>query len=327
MRGPILFILINMLSLAWISQIHAQARQKVPTQTQKESVRRSPQNAQKQNKSRNLKALVTVEEAFVYEKPDFDSQIVGAAKNGQVYEVSQGKKGAFHKIRLKPGFVGWISEIDFKVITASEALEIKKSASVRKKKSVSKNLSPDEKSEGTKIKRQKAFNETPMWGPMIHWASFTENTMGAKRSDSVLFFGAKMSGPGTLFLDDTYTDASVGLSWGAPGYYKKVTQRSAEGWIFLADYLYIIDFPQSSKLMSFFGLGPMFRYSHFSVSQQQSGTTADLSYSLDDMTLGAVASGGIAYRISHYAIRLDGKYHWEKQQYFGAGLTFQFEYD
>lgn len=276
------------------------------------------------SQAQNLRAFITADEAFVYEKPDFDSQIIGAAIKGEVYSVSRGKRGAFHKIRLKPGVLGWVSEVDFKVVSEAQAKQLQ-----QRKKQVatsSKKKSKGESSSGAKIKRNKPINECAYWGPTVHWASFTENTMGAKRSDALFFLGARLSGPGTLFWDETFTDASLALAWGAPKYYQKVTGRSADGWILLADYLYIMDFPQSRRLMSFIGFGPMFRYSHFNVSLPQEGVSRDLSYSLDDMALGAVFAGGFAYQMGNNALRIDAKYHWEKQAYFGAGVSFQFLY-
>jgi hypothetical protein len=278
---------------------------------------------------KNLIAVITAEEAFVYEKPDFDAQIIGAASKDQVYAVSQGKREAFHKIRLKPGVIGWISEVDFEVLTEAQA-----KAFQQKKKgdsASSKNKQRDRKKKQDKldsksqIKNKKPIHEAAYWGPLLHWANFTENTMGAKRSDPMYFLGARLSGPGTLFLDRTFTDASLALAWGAPKYYQRATGRSADGWLLLADYLYVIDFPQSAKQMSFFGWGPMFRYSHFNASlPPESSGARELAYSLDDMALGAVFSVGMAYKIGDRALRVDGKYHWEKQQYFGLGFSFQF---
>lgn len=275
----------------------------------------------------NLRALITAEEAHIYEKPDFDSQIIGAASKDKLYAVSRGKRGAFHKIRLKPGVVGWISEVDFKILSEDQAKALQRDKREESSASSSKSKADQKSNSTAKVKKSRAIHESSYWGPLLHWASFTENTLGAKRSDSLLFFGARRSGPGTLFLDRTFTDASLALSWGAPKYYQRVTGRSADGWVVLADYLYIADFPQSRRLMSFLGWGPMFRYSHFNAALPQEGVSSkDVSYSLDDMALGAVFAAGFAYQLGDRAVRIEGKYHWEKQQYFGAGLSFQFLY-
>lgn len=283
--------------------------------------------------AQTAKAVITVEESFVYEKPDFDSQIIGTAEKGKVYSISKGKRGPFHKIRIKPGFVGWISEIDLKISGAggkSTGARPKKSTASAKasanKKSEKKSISEDSDSGQSRIRRKKPVNQTRYWGPALQYMNFTENTMGKKRTEPLLMYGVKLSGPGSLFLGGTSTDANLLFYWGAPGYYSTGTGRPADGWMILTDFLYLVEFPQSRQLMSFVGFGPMFRYSHFNVTLPQAGSNTPLTYSLDDMVLGAAFNGGIAYQAGPYALRLDGKYYWEKQQYFAGGVSFQFEF-
>lgn len=245
---------------------------------------------------------------FIYKDSNFDSEIIGTAVTGQVYSISTGIKNGFRKLRLKPGLVGFVSVDDIKVVTAENAKKIKNA---------------DEKKTENKKKSKKvrSIELTRYRGVVVQNTNYAEDSLGKVRTAPLLFFGAKISGYNTFFEGDVYTESNILLHWGAPNYYADATGRSADGWIVMTDFLVQSVFPQSQKHMLFFGFGPVFRYSHFNATLREG--SKDVSYSLDEMTLGAALNAGIAYQISSYDLRLDAKYIWEKQKYFAVGLAFQ----
>ncbi|MFN7903990.1 MAG: SH3 domain-containing protein [Pseudobdellovibrionaceae bacterium] len=259
------------------------------------------------------RAQIIGDPAFVYKNADFDSDIIGTAVTGNVYHVSKGVKANFRKLRLKPGLVGFISNDDIKIVSDAAAKKIKdigKKKSSKKKKS---DLS------------RKTVEMAKYRGPVLQYTNFAEDALGTLRTAPLIFFGGKISGYDTLLEGESYVESNILFHWGAPKYYSDVTGKSAEGWILMTDFLLQTPFPQSAKHMLFMGIGPMFRYSHFNATLRDS-SNKEISYSLDEMTLGVVINAGLAYQVGSNALRLDVKYIWEKQKYFASGLAFQFPF-
>jgi hypothetical protein len=105
----------------------------------------------------------------------------------------------------------------------------------------------------------------------------------------------------------------------APKYYEDITKKSAGGFIFIADFLFQTAVPRGKDVMTFYGFGPMLKYSHFNLEVPDG--TRTLNYAADDMSVGAVFNLGLGFRISRVAMRLDAKYYWEKVQYYGFGAN------
>lgn len=255
-----------------------------------------------------LKATIKVEQAYIFTKPDFDAEVLTVLGPGpQAFSVSRGKTGPFHKIRLTTGQIGYVLDSDIQFLNPPKR---KKTNSEAKKKSE------------VRDPRKKSFMGTRFLGPAVQLVNYTESTMGKDRSQSLPFYGVRWSGLGTFFMDrSTYTDANLLIRWGAPSYYEDATTNSAAGWILLTDMLLEFTQMQTRSVMSYFGIGPMFRYSHINSSLNVGSTKTE--YSLDDMVLGAAFNLGMAFELGKYAVRLDGKYYWEKSKYWAVGLAFQ----
>lgn len=273
--------------------------------------------------AQSQKARVINDGALVYKDADFDAEVLTQLKAGQVYDISLKTKGPFYKIRLKPGLLGWIADTDVRVGGKAPA---KGAAPQAGKKAPPK--APDNKEEKESFlekKRVRSFYGSRYRGPMVSYLTYNENTMGELRSENLPFYGFKVQGPNTMFSGDFRTDAEFLFHFGAPSYYEKATGYSSSGWIFLTDFVFETAYPQSKWHMLTFGFGPMFKYSHYQVSLLQNGK--QISYSLDDMNLGVVFDGGLAFRIADtYALRFNIKYYWEKTKYWGGSLTFGFPF-
>ena len=269
--------------------------------------------------AQSQKAKVINEGALVYKDADFDAPVLTQLKAGSVYDISLKTKGPFFKIRLKPGVTGWIADTD--VRTGKAAATAGKPQDAGKKSPEKK----DSKDNFLEKKRPRSFYGSRYRGPVLSYLTYNENTMGSLHTENMPFYGFKVEGPNTMFTGDLRTDAEFLFHFSAPGYYEKATGYPASGWIFITDFVFETAYPQSKWHMLTFGFGPMFKYSHYQASLLQNGK--QVSYSLDDMTLGAVFDGGLAFRIAEtYALRFNVKYYWEKTKYWGGSLTFGFPF-
>lgn len=266
---------------------------------------------------KSQKGTVLSEEAFVYQNADFDAPVIASVHRGENYDISIGRKGPFYKIRLKPGSLGWIADNDI-VPGANRVPERKVNPNAPKMK---KKKAPAAQ---TPKKKSKPFVIEDYRGPALEYLPFREETLGGDRKENLLFYGFKWAGPNLIVDGDTVTDATVLFHYGAPRYYKDATGNDASGWIVLANFLLQSNQSQGRDVMTFYGFGPAFRYSHFNVALKASGQNTN--YAADDMTLGAVFDAGIALRRDNYALRADAKYYWEKNTYLGFGVAFLWKF-
>lgn len=252
------------------------------------------------------KAETLNDENAVYAEPNFDAKVIAVLPGGKTYSISNGIfAGAFYRIRVKPGLVGYIADSDVRPF--GQKLKDKKAPSKEKKRAEPK---------------RRPFEFSRYMGPSFYQIKFEEDTMGSSRSEPVNFFGLKMSGADVLLEGLLPTEINILYAPKPPGYYETLTRHSASGFIFMTDLLLQNYLPQSKDSLIFFGFGPLFRYSKFDVTLTESG--ANKNYSLEDMTLGAAFNAGLALRVSSVALRLEAKYHWEKRSYLGFGAALQF---
>jgi hypothetical protein len=287
-------------------------------------------------RAQSQKAIVINQGALVYTQSDFDAPVLTELKAGGVYDISLKTRGPFYKIRIKPNVTGWIADTDVRVgkfkgrtaLRPKDAKNGKGGPAAAEKKGLAKNTDPTDggptENKAKPVKPRRPFMATRFRGPVVADLAYAEDTMGALRTETLPFFGFKMEGPNVLISGDMRTDVEFIFHPGAPKFYEKATGQSASGWIFLTDFIFETALPQSSWHMVTFGFGPMFKYTHYEVALLDSGHP--LNYSLDDMTLGAVFDGGLAFRVGSYALRFNVKYFWEKTKYFGGSLTFGFPF-
>ncbi|MEK2690635.1 SH3 domain-containing protein [Bdellovibrio sp. GT3] len=246
------------------------------------------------------RGTVVADEAQVYKDPDFDAPVMTVLKQGQVLAISKGKKGPFYKVRLKPGVTGWVSDAEIHpgVITPEELQE---------------NADPDE----SNYTGKKPFFASRYRGLSLNFIDYAEDTMGGRRNAQTSFLGLNFHGYNTLFSGDIYTESNILFHSGAPSYYKEYTGHEGSGYIVIVNFLFQTVLPKGKDLIFFYGFGPMLKYSHFDL--QLPGVVD--GFSADDMTLGVLFNVGASYRIKKVSIRPDIKYYWEKESYFGYGVT------
>lgn len=276
------------------------------------------------------KGVVIVEEATVFQEPDFDSAVLGTLSAGGVYDMSVAKKGMFYKVRLKPGTTGWVSDAEIKP-TGSAASQKRPTnagkAADRKKKGIFSDplvLPP----EHDKLSKSRPMTRKRYHGPVLEFMNYVEDTMGAiYRQSNMMFYGYKWSGNNTLMDGEMYIDSEILFRFSPPQYYADATRNSASGFMLVGNFLFENEQAQGRDDMLFYGFGPTFKYTHYEVTLNNDPSAGKKrSYSLDDMTVGMVFNFGMAHDFGGQALRFDLRYYWETRQYLAFGLAFQFEF-
>lgn len=263
-------------------------------------------------------AITTSESAALFSKPDFDSDIIEELPPGTPLQVSKEKAGPFFKVQLSNGSWGYLADSEFQF----------KNKTLQKK---SPPKTPQEKSKvnqkiKTENKKKHPFALTAYRGLSFSWIRFREDTMALKPTSNSYFVGYKLLGPGLIFDGAMVTEWNMMLKPSAPEYYEQATGVAASGWILETDLLLETAFTQSQNVITFLGLGPMFKYSKFDVGLRNSTNGRVNYYSLEDMTLGVCANVGFGLKWGSVALRGEYKYFWEKMQYWGLGTSLVFEF-
>ncbi len=267
------------------------------------------------------KVVVILQGALVYKNADFDAPVIAELKKGQILDVALKKKGYIYRLRVKPGVIGYISDVDVKLTDGKnilkESLPPLKSTT---KKSTEKKSS--EKAEAEKAKKPFLFRRYR--GFVLEMMNYTENTLGGNHSAQVPFYGIKWSGMNTVMAGEVFMDANILFAPIPPKYYADYTGNGTSGWIININTMFMNTQKQGKHHFTFFGYGPMFKYSHFDATLTNPTTGKNSNYSLDDMSVGAVFAIGIGFEVGgEYAVRSDVKYYMESKQYASFGLGIQ----
>ena len=257
---------------------------------------------------------IIVNSAMLYAAPDFSAPVIGRVARGQVFFMSQKPVGAFFKIRIKEGLYAFVSDSAIQSMSAPVP-EARKDG-----KKQAKQESKKEKPEPPK--KKVSFENAKLTGISFDSVNFREDTMGIKPTAPIFFIGFRMTGPGLAM--GSYADIDVSYSPMAPKYYEQATGVGASGFVIIMDMILQSTSMQGPNTMTFLGFGPMFKYSKFNVGLDYGGRRE--SYSMDNMSLGAVFDAGVGQRIGNFTLRIDMKYFWEKMQYLGYGLAGQMEF-
>lgn len=273
------------------------------------------------------KGRVVVPSAEVYAGPNFDQKIIGRVKGGSTWMMSKKVFGAFYQVRIGQNRIGYITDADIKPLSSREA---RNTPPRRPKPSAKTPTAPPpaptgENREGAHIDGgsgpKKSFDEQDFQGVSFMMLRYREETMGLRPTDNLISIGFKASGTDVL-MEGLPTEMNIQLSPMAPKYYEQATRRGSEGFLFLLDGMLLSPRTHGPNSMTFFGFGPMFRFSKFGVTLPVNGK--DEFYSLEDMAVGVKFNIGAAQRFGSFATRLDFQYFWEKQQYYGFSVAFQF---
>ena len=278
--------------------------------------------AQAPKKAYQYRGKTINEEAQVYEKADFDSTIIATLPADETFDISKALvNGAFYKIRIsppgEPSRLGFIADTDikplFKTAKAAESKAVGEEPEKNDRKKSAKKRPP---------RKKKSFENTRYVGPVFALIDFQEDTMGQKLHENLGFVGLKVSGPNVL-LEGVPIDVNLLFYSGAPSYYKKATGNSASGFIFMGNILMQTYWPIGPNALTYFGFGPMMKYSKFDVELFDTTTSKNQPFSLEDISVGASFDVGLGFRAGPVALRVDYQYFWEKQMYGGFSGSLQ----
>jgi hypothetical protein len=291
-----------------------------------------------------IRVNVSSDSALIYDQPDFDAVVIREIAKGELISISHRSFGPFRRVRLSDGAMGYIADSDF-ILNPSKNSTIQKRTTPdgplkpqdemtddevsqqedvdgvnKAKKKRSKN---SEKKLEKKIKKP-SFSQTRFRGPQLSSIRYSEDTMGQKATESVLFYGYRWTGPDLITDGGLQTDWTFLFHLGAPNYYKEATGYEGSGFLIVTDVQWLNVNVVSPRTMSFFGFGPMARINSYSLELKNGSSSK--GYSAQDMVLGVSFSAGIAQKFNSFALRGDAKYYWERLQYWGIGVAAQFEF-
>ncbi len=259
-------------------------------------------------------ATITNEGASVFLQPDFDSDTIAQLPEGEKVEVSKrifpgaNKMGAFHRIKLPNGKMGFISDAEFKM---GDSVKTQPAAAATKTEAPKEN------------KKYTPFASSRYRGLSIDYVGYKEQTMGIQPTSNLVFYGFKMVGPDLMVEGDMVTEININVLPSAPPFYSEATS-GANGWVLHSDFEFESIFTQTANVATYAGFGPMFKYDHYSISYTSAGKNN--SYDVDDMILGAVFSAGFGLRMGRTCLRTEFKYNWEKTMYWGLGTSLLFQF-
>ncbi|MEK6555605.1 MAG: hypothetical protein AABZ31_10220, partial [Bdellovibrionota bacterium] len=176
------------------------------------------QTKKKAAKDPGQKAKVTVDGAAVYESANFDSPVMDYLDRGKGILVSRkvyrgaGGLGAFHKIRLRKGVFGYITDVDIQ--TSGKALNAAKSSSrpnppprVEADPAQSAVDANDPTQIQPELERNEPEDDRNAGGGLyltrylsLNYATYDYAEKIGKKSNSgdLTMFGVKLTGPGSL---------------------------------------------------------------------------------------------------------------------------------
>lgn len=301
-------------------------------------------------------AEVSIDGAMVYKNSNFDAPVIAYLKKAKRVKISSRKYGAFYRVLLKPGLIGYISDIDVKVVSRSTRNTRRRRPRQRSRSRRDRDRYQDERFDDRRNRREKedrfADEEESyedQWGDskedrrknrrrgesifarryigggagIVNYKEEVLNQSLASNTNSIF---AKATGPELLFKGPYIFDVNLLVSLGPPAYYGEISETGASGFFAFLDALFLYPYhnPTYEKWAIYFGGGPLLAYSKFS------GVTPvgeEDPLDLQDLKLGISVMAGFSYEVGRdYVLKLEPKYYIEKNSFFGIFGSVQKEF-
>lgn len=262
-----------------------------------------------------MQALIYVDGAAVYAEPDFDAPVKDYLRYQSKVVVSTkaargiGGMGLFHQVKYAGNKTGYVTDTDIRVVARERAKVTKK------EKTISKAWEKEE---------QENLGEQPIYfrkyvGAAVSMVQFSEKFGGKKKSDDILMYGLRLSGPEILL--GAPLDINVWFSDQKPKYYSpQGSWGKPTGWMMLGDIMAQLPMIDINKTFVTYGLGMMWVFTNYKIPDGRTRTYSK------EFRIGLDAGLGVGQRFGKYMLRADVKYYYEKTQYFGGILSFQGEF-
>ncbi len=262
------------------------------------------------------KAKIVGPEVEIYSDADFDADIISVVKKGESYMVSDKVQGAFYKIKLKSGKIGFIP--DYEVDIEGKGRVQPKDFDEMIIGDEVKDVDENKKSKRAKLeaKAQQEEDEDPedeldrtYRGITLQLINYHEDTLGGVQVDDLLAVGYKSLGD---------------LSWEVlaafkpPKYYSEKLNASVNGFNLWADFG--ISNRMEINRLSTLRYGAAF-FAH--ASQIRIATPAK-TYDMQDITAGVLLEGALMVKVYRTAVDFSLKYFFDRNPYGGFGVSLMF---
>lgn len=249
------------------------------------------------------KATVIGNEVEIYSEADFDSEIIDEVRAGETYPVSNKPVGAFYRIKLKSGKIGYI--VDYELdIEGIGPLKPKEFDDVFMEDSGDEQTKEQLENETDTDSLSKNYS-----GLLLQMINYQENVLGGVQADNLTTIGYKSV---------SYITWSLAGSFTPPKYYAAKTGGSVSGINWWADlgYSNTIGHINKSDLR--------FSGSVFLHSSNLRLVTAQKTYNIDDASVGVALEGSIFFKFKKLALDLSLKYYVDKVSYAALGMAVLF---
>ncbi len=284
-----------------------------------------PAFAKKKRRSKKSQvAIVQVDGAAVYKVPNFDSPIIAYLNKGKKIRASKkkypgiGGLGSFYKVRLKKKKYGYVTDVD---LFPSN----KKNTDQNGGGNIFVPTGGDDHSGQAMGGSGRAIFLKRYIGLSYNLVNYKEEIAKTEYTESIGFFGLKVSGPGALFVDLPLELNILGF-FGSPTYYTDLFNE-ASGFIIIADVLYTLPLIAKENYMLYVGVGPSIRYSSQQVEATKLSNSTSTPFDIQFANLGGALAAGFAFQLGEsFAIKAEGKYMMDEQSQiiYGGALQFAF---
>lgn len=257
------------------------------------------------------KAKIVSPEVEVYAQSDFDSEVISSVYEGEHYLISDKTYGAFYRIKLKNGKIGYI--VDYELDIEGKGRFKEKDLDVLLYEDAMK-LKPETNSANrSDAEEEEAVFGRAYSGPTVQLINFHENVLGADQVDDLVAVGYKK------VADMAW---SLSGSFKVPKYYSDYADKTggnAKGlklWTDLGFSNEVADLSSNSSLR--------FSGTFFTQVSLIELVTPARKYDLYDVTLGVALEAACLIKIGNSAIDMALKYYFDKSNYTGLGLSYLF---
>ncbi len=261
------------------------------------------------------KAVINVPDADVYADENFESEVIDSVGFGETYLISDKLYGAFYKIKLKSGKVGYIA--DYQLDINGKPFKEKPFFTGDEDPQVEKKTNGKTKTPRTREAIEKDYEEdldipfaTSFSGVTFQLINFHEETLGTLQVDNLYAVGFKKMNPLAVW--------EIFVSPKAPKYYADKTKGSAEGFHIwgLSGFNSLVPVSAFSRLR--YG-GSLFLH-----GARTKVTLPAKSYDLQEITVGVALEGAYVIQIKKVAFEISAKYFFDRDNYGGLGLSLLF---
>lgn len=258
------------------------------------------------------RAIVIIDGAMVYKRGDFGAPVLGYLRKGKKVKVSNKTYGAFYKVKLRQGVIGYISDVDVKV-EGGKAI-----GSSRRKSRASKRSRKRPVIAGRKLGLGFA---TVNFADRFKLSGSGEEV---SRTSQAMLVSFKYTKPMDWFDGAMLSDFSAGMSVATPSLYENFSLEKPTGFIAVGDYSILIPVHSmtSSRSSLYWGAGIGFSYSNVNLTAVVNSTQTSIPVA--ELRMGGSLTAGYALRLgSSYLFKFEPKFYMEKETYYGLHFYLQ----